>query len=250
VLCTEGVGHNTFGLVQGPGPGARNMLRWRLLTVAYALAMGSYPEKPYEQSPLMLFLDAYFHEDWAIDADNWQSVVQDFLRSADDSAVIELIADIDEVLAERIDPAVARLLAVHLVNVDLRRAEFATAWDWLQLVQHLLIAHLHRGTSKIIPTTFGVACAEQWMDDWEPTVVWRGGMTIETAGDAARDFVAADALNRWALVVEVVQSSDRVLVVERHCLQHMNRGEQAGVYMRVSPETHRLLRMAAEQEGA
>ena len=122
--------------------------------MAYALVMAGYAQKPYEQSPLIVFLDGHFHEDWRIDADNWQSVVDEFLESADDRAIAEVIADIDEAFAERRDPAVTRLLAVHLVNLDFEHAGFGTAWGWLTIVRQMLTRRLE-GVRQDGPATPG-----------------------------------------------------------------------------------------------
>lgn len=103
--------------------------------------MGGYSHKPYDQSPLLQFVDGYFHQDWRVDAESWTEVVGEYLRATDPEDIRSLLTDIDTLVAERDDPEVSRLLQAHLIDLD-PAALGLDAWGWLQQLRNRLAAAL------------------------------------------------------------------------------------------------------------
>jgi CdiI immunity protein len=51
------------------------------------------------------FLGGYFHQDWALDRDSWQPVVEEFVTESPHSLVVETAAELSDVLAANISDA-------------------------------------------------------------------------------------------------------------------------------------------------
>ena len=100
--------------------------------------MTSYARKPYDQSPLLQFLDGMFHLDWRLDAESWIEVVAEFGRIAPSDEIRSLIADLDAASAERDDPEVARIVEAHVPDLGQQAGRLRDPWLWLQHVR----AHL------------------------------------------------------------------------------------------------------------
>ena len=97
--------------------------------------MGSYVSRPYYESPLLQFLDGYFHPDWRLDDPDQDSVIQGFLAAGDPAA---LVADIDLVLTEYPEDTRLRdVVASHLVDVGLSDMDPP---DWLRWLRGRLIS--------------------------------------------------------------------------------------------------------------
>lgn len=104
----------------------------------YPRPVTSYARKPYDLSPLLQFLDGWFHEDWALDAESWVEVVAEYGRTAAPEDIRSVIADLDAANAERGDPEVARIVQAHVPDLGQQAGRLQDPWVWLQHVR----AHL------------------------------------------------------------------------------------------------------------
>ena len=75
-------------------------------------------------------------------------MVAEYLRGADAPDLRELLADIDQVFVERVNPEVDRLVRVHLVNFDFKAAGFPDAWAWLEVVRERMASRLTTGSGE------------------------------------------------------------------------------------------------------
>lgn len=95
--------------------------------------MTRYVAKPLQESPLIEFLLAWFHEDWRLDDADPPAVVLRYKTASSPQELTELVADIDVVLSEYAEDAELReMISRHLINVD-RGDEPPDGWlRWLR----------------------------------------------------------------------------------------------------------------------
>lgn len=88
-----------------------------------------YLSKPLDDSPLLEFLVAYFHEDWRLEDPTESAVVARYKAEARTSDVASLIRDIDDILSRWDDFELRTLIERHLVSVHPHhRAETWLRW--------------------------------------------------------------------------------------------------------------------------
>jgi hypothetical protein len=95
--------------------------------------MTRYVAKPLQESPLIEFLLAWFHEDWRLDDADPSAVVLRYKTASSPQELTELVADVDVVLSEYAEDAELReMISRHLINVD-RGDEPPDGWlRWLR----------------------------------------------------------------------------------------------------------------------
>lgn len=77
-----------------------------------------YLRKPYDESPLLVFLDGTFHPDWRLDDPSVESALGNFVRSVGPSGAGALVADIESVVDQLRDPKLKELVARHLEDLS------------------------------------------------------------------------------------------------------------------------------------
>jgi len=92
--------------------------------------------------PLRHFFGAYFHEDWVLEAADWQGVVDSYVQDEQPSADLlrSLTHEIDDLSAERAEPDMKRLVTRTLGANYYPLPEF-TYTEWLGQVAARLRQH-------------------------------------------------------------------------------------------------------------
>ncbi|WNG86478.1 contact-dependent growth inhibition system immunity protein [Mycobacterium sp. ITM-2016-00317] len=100
------------------------------------------------------FFGAYFHEDWVLEAADWQGVVDSFVKDERPSADLlrSLIHEIDDLSAECSEPDIERLVARTLGANYYPLPEF-TYTEWLGQVAARLRQHAAALDGSAAPPT-------------------------------------------------------------------------------------------------
>jgi hypothetical protein len=77
-----------------------------------------YLRRPYEQSPLLQFLDGSFHPDWRPENSNVRAAIRGYLNSARTADIVAVKSDIAEVIDQFGDLELRDLIAEHMVNLS------------------------------------------------------------------------------------------------------------------------------------
>jgi CdiI immunity protein len=89
---------------------------------------------------LQQFLAGYFHQDWALDRDRWEPVVDEFVSESPHSVVVETADELSEVLnAHLTDPELTAVL--DSLGASVSPGGFAlTPTAWMEAVLHRLLS--------------------------------------------------------------------------------------------------------------
>lgn len=83
---------------------------------------------------LSQFLAAYFHQDWALDTDRWEAVVDEFATESPHSAVVATADELRDVLAAHLNDVELAALVSTLGGSVSAEAFGMTPTSWLDAV--------------------------------------------------------------------------------------------------------------------
>jgi len=98
-----------------------------------------YLRKPYDQSPLLVFLDGTFHPDWRMDDPTLEAALGRYLRDASRSDQASVVADLESVVDQMRDPKLKELISRHLETLSNQDRLSMDVGPWLLWLRRRLL---------------------------------------------------------------------------------------------------------------